>query len=78
LTLPLNSDRFLRFTFLQPNTPTLMNTLGNLDGAGRATAWLNLLPGDLSQHVGGHIDFVAFLPGNPDRVTNVVGFEVTP
>jgi hypothetical protein len=78
LTLPLNPSRLLRSTVLFPNSAMFTNSLGTLDGAGNASAWLNLAPGEFAQHVGGHIDLVAFLAGSPDRLTNVVGFDVVP
>lgn len=78
LTLPLNSDRLLRFTALQPNSAMFVNSLGSLDGAGRASSWLNLPPGEFNPHVGGRVELVAYLPGTPDRVTNVVGLDVLP
>ena len=78
LTLPLNADRLLRFTALDANGRALPNTMGVLDGAGHATAWMNFRSNDLQNYVGGHFDFVAFLPGSPDRVTNLIGVDIAP
>jgi uncharacterized Ntn-hydrolase superfamily protein len=78
LTVPLNEDRLFHFMVLQAGGAALPNTIGSLDGAGRATAWANFRTGQLQQYAGGHFDFVAFRPGSPDRVTNLVGMDITP
>jgi hypothetical protein len=78
LTLPLNADRLLRFTVLEANGPALPNTLGSLDSSGRATGWINLRAQDLFAYVGGQFDFTAYRPGNPARVTNLVGVQILP
>ncbi|MFT7668190.1 MAG: putative Ntn-hydrolase superfamily protein [Planctomycetota bacterium] len=76
-SLPLTADRLLRFMVLNANGPALPNTLGALDGAGQATAWANFRSETLQDYVGGRFDFVAFIAGNPDRVTNLVGVDIT-
>jgi hypothetical protein len=43
--VPLNSDFWFMATLGAPNSPVLVNTLGNLDAAGAATAALVLPPG---------------------------------
>ena len=78
LRLPLNPDRFLRFTFLSPNGLQFSNSAGLLDGEGRAEALLSLTPATWANLVGVHFDFVAFLGGPSPAVTNSVGFEVVP
>ena len=78
LRLPLNPDRFLRFTFLSPNSPQFSRSAGLLDGEGRAEALLSLAPATWASLVGEQFDFVAFLGGPSPAVTNVVGFFIVP
>lgn len=78
LTLPLNRDRLFDFTALAPDGAGLVNTMGVLDGAGESSAWISFRSGALQNYVGGHFDFVAYLPGSPDRVSQVVGMDVVP
>ncbi len=78
LTLPLNADRILRFTALEANGPALPNTKGNLDQSGRATAWVNFRGQELQAFAGSHLDFVAYRAGSPERLSNLVGLDVTP
>ena len=43
--IPLNPDVYFTLTIEFANTPAYMNTLGTLDGDGRATAAINIPPG---------------------------------
>jgi len=45
VNIPLNFDFYLLFTLQQANNYPLVNNVGVLDGEGRATMQLNLLPG---------------------------------
>ena len=45
VTVPLFSDAYTRFTLTQPNTTVLVNTFGQLDSLGRATAVIHLRGG---------------------------------
>ncbi len=79
-TLPLNSDRILRFTFGSPGPPLFPGSAGQLDAAGRAQATFRLSSAALSAFPG-RWDFVGVLFGAgpvPDDFTNGVGFDVLP
>ena len=45
VTLPLNFDAYMTWTINHPNSAILGGSLGTLDGAGEATATLNVPPG---------------------------------
>lgn len=75
LTIPLNSDRFFRWSFLAPPTPIWSGNHGNLDASGRAVSLLTLKPEALTPFQGGRLDFCALLPG---RVTAPAGFSIVP
>lgn len=75
VTVPLNSDRFFRWSSQAPNTPMWVGNHGNLDGAGRATSLLDVPPGVLVPFDGRRFDFCALLPGH---ATVTDGFVVTP
>ncbi len=78
LTLPLNRDRFFLLTVVGANGAYLPNSHSVFDATGQARTWANLRSGMLGEFVGGRLEFAAFLPGSPDRVTNVVGVAVVP
>lgn len=76
--LPLNRDRLFAFTSQAPPGSGLVNTVGQLDAAGQASAWMSFRSEALQNFVGGRFEFVAYLPGRPDRITNLVGMDVAP
>ena len=76
--LPLNADRLLRFTFMNPGPPTFPGSMGQLDGAGRAEASLRASTAMLSPFIGGRFDFSTVLFGSPDEFTAPVGFDILP
>ena len=75
VTLPLVVDGYLVTTFTRPNTPPLANSLGTLDGSGRATATLTL-PAGLPPALAGLQVFHAFLALDP--VSQAVLFASSP
>lgn len=76
--LPLNRDRLLGFTWLLAGSASLPGTEGALDSAGRAEGRFLMPPALLAPFVGERFDFAAVRFGNPDAVTNVVGFDIVP
>lgn len=75
LTLPLNSDRLLDWSLAGPNGANWPGSQGSLDGSGRASSTLSIDVGQLSQYVGGRLDFCALYGG---QVTPAAGFDVLP
>ena len=75
LTIPLNSDRFLRWSLLAPDTPIWPGNHGNLDTQGRGSSVLTFPPGHLVPFVGRRFNFCALLPA---YVTAPDGFDVQP
>lgn len=75
-TLPLNQDRVLLWTL---DGPALFpGSSGSLDGSGRASATLRVLPGVWSPLVGSRLDFCAVLGSAPHDFTTVDGFDLVP
>lgn len=78
-TLPLNRDRFFRFTSRGANGPRLRGTLGTLDGAGRARGAFSLSARELAPWVGRRLDWSAVVFGpRAAAATGAFGFDVRP
>ncbi len=62
LLLPINFDAYTSFTISNAGAPALFpQTIGVLDGLGRASAQIVLPPGALVNNVGLHIDYAFFV-----------------
>ncbi|MFT5050669.1 MAG: putative Ntn-hydrolase superfamily protein [Chlamydiales bacterium] len=77
-TLPLNQDRLLRFTMMNPSSPLFSGATGQLDATGRAEATMHLSETVLSQFIGGRFDFATVVFGSPDTFTDTAGFAIIP
>lgn len=78
LSLPLNSDFIFRSSYRYANSGRFQNTLGSLDGDGRAEALFVAPHGLLDSFIGLHFDWCAVVTGAPSHVTNLSGFDVGP
>lgn len=78
VTLPLNYDVYTDFTLLAANSSVLVNTLGVLDGAGKATAQIAVPPGVNPNLVGTdpHHAYTLILP--QDFTSNPVQLILNP
>lgn len=84
-SLPLNPDAYFNFTFLNPNTPPLANSLGKLNEAGHAEASFSV-PANLNPHIAAqlagltvHHAFATFLPnGTVSFVSNPLSLTLIP
>lgn len=78
VTIPLNRDRLLEFTWTKNDPSQFRGSAGTLDADGRASAWLRLPPPVWSSFAGERLHFTALLGGASDEVTNLVSFRVLP
>jgi len=83
VNVPLNWDIYTDLTLNFANTPTLTNTRGVLNGLGRASASLNINPGELPAVAVGLVlyhAFVAFDPGTSSLSwgSNPIGISIDP
>ncbi len=75
LTIPLNVDRFFRWSFAAPDTSGWTGNHGNLDAQGRASSLFTIQPGAFTPYEGRRFNFCVLLPG---YVTAPAGFKVLP
>jgi len=73
----LNRDPFFNSTWLPPGRDDFYGSHGNLDGVGRAQAFLRLDPIWSSALIGRRFEFRAWLSGSAPEITNGVGFDIT-
>lgn len=76
--LPLNMDRLLHFTMTRPGSLLFPGSAGQLDADGRSEAVMQLTPSILTQFIGSRFDFASVLFGNPDSISDPVGFDILP
>jgi len=76
LLLPLNPDEVLWRSIRNANNFRFLNTMGRLDGAGRAEATFTAPPGLLSNLLGLRLDWAALYFDGELAVTPSVGFSI--
>lgn len=78
VTLPLNTDRFMRMSYQLRNTTRFVATEGDLDVNGKAIGTFVASPDMLYPMIGRHFDWAAVVYGTPNRATIADGFDVGP
>jgi hypothetical protein len=75
--MPVTPDAFMDFTLTQPNSPSLVKTLGILDGFGNSVSQF-VMPGSIPVLIGSTFTFGAltFVKGRPVLITNPVNIKV--
>lgn len=78
VTLPLNPDLYLNFTIATPNSSILANSLGVLDGSGKATSTFNLPTGLRPAFIGTVINHAYILVGPTNFASDARSLTLTP
>ena len=78
ITVPLNRDPFLEFTWFGGGPPECDGGHGSLDSTGRSEAWLDLDPSAWAALVGERMDFCALFFGPTPQVSSLASFWVIP
>ena len=76
--VPLSFDAYTRFTIQNPNSPSLVNTSGALNGSGRATAQLVIPAGALDSLAGTTLYHSFLLFGPMDYASEAVPLILVP